>query len=128
MPSSIPHQAQTGFANASTYDTHRPSYPPSAVTALLTAMHLTSQNGARVIDLAAGTGKFTELLAKREEGFEILAIEPHEGMRKELDGKGLEGVKVVDGIAAEGGLGDVEKEWAEGVVVAQVSLVFAVEF
>lgn len=84
-------------------------------------MHLTSHKGARVIDLAAGTGKFTELLAQREEGFEILAIEPHEGMRRELDAKGLNGVKVLDGIAAEGGLGGVEKGWAEGVVVAQVS-------
>ena len=73
---------------------------------------------ARILEVGAGTGKFTELLARREEDYEILAVEPHEGMRKELERKELQGVKVVEGSA--GDLGAVEEGWAEGVVVAQV--------
>lgn len=75
--------------------------------------------GARIVDLAAGTGKFTELLAAREEEFEILAIEPHEGMRVELEGKQLRGVRVLDGEAGRMG---VERGSVDAVVCAQVGL------
>lgn len=73
--------------------------------------------GARIIDLGAGTGKFTELLADRDEGYEILAVEPHEGMRNELLRKKLKGVEVVEGTVEKMG---VEREWADAVVCAQV--------
>jgi len=73
--------------------------------------------GARIIDLGAGTGKFTELLADRDERYEILAVEPHEGMRKELLRKNLRGVKVVHGTAEKI---EVQREWADAVICAQV--------
>ena len=39
-------------------------------------------HGTRIVDLAAGTGKLTELLAARDEEFDILAAEPYARMRK----------------------------------------------
>ena len=109
--------ATSGFASASAYDTHRPSYPSGAVSSLLSALKLDNMAGARITDLGAGTGKFTELLADRDEGYEILAVEPHEGMRNELLRKNLKGVKVVHGTAEKIG---VEREWADAVICAQV--------
>jgi len=110
-------QAQAGFSNASTYDQHRPSYPLEAVSKLLANLNIADIPKAHIIDLACGTGKFTEALSSREERYEILAIEPHAGMREELVKKGL-GVKVLDGNAASM---PVEEGWADAAVAAQVS-------
>ncbi|KAI9818182.1 MAG: hypothetical protein M1827_000807 [Pycnora praestabilis] len=115
MPSISPI-AQTGFANASSYDEHRPSYPPEAVEKLLNHLLVAGIPEATIIDLAAGTGKFTELLAKRDEAFDILAIEPHEGMRKELERKNLKGVVTKDGDATHM---PVQDESVDAVVAAQ---------
>lgn len=109
--------AASGFASASAYDAHRPSYPSSAISSLLSALKLDGVTGARIIDLGAGTGKFTEMLADRNEGYEILALEPHESMRDELLRKNLKGVKVMCGTAEKMG---VEREWADAVICAQV--------
>lgn len=79
MASPIPSASTKGFQNASSYDKHRPSYPPDAVTRFLKHLHVHGVKKARVLDLAAGTGKFTELLVDRYEDFEILAVEPHSG-------------------------------------------------
>ena len=46
-------------------------------------------HGTRIVDFAAGTKKFTELLAARGDEFDILAVEPYAGMRKELERKQL---------------------------------------
>jgi ubiquinone/menaquinone biosynthesis C-methylase UbiE len=112
-------RVQKGFQNAHSYDTHRPSYPAEAVSKLLTHLNLAGLNGAKVIDLACGTGKFTELLAKREEGYEVVGVEPHAGMREEFVKKNLKGVEVRDGDAGNIGL---EEGWADGLIAAQVSL------
>ncbi len=117
MSPQIPSVALTGFANASFYDLHRPSYPLSAVSVLLAHLRVSGVRNAKILDLAAGTGKFTELLAKRDENFKIAAVEPHEGMRKELDRKGLNGVKVMDGNATGMPMGKGE---VDAAVVAQV--------
>jgi SAM-dependent methyltransferase len=111
--------AQTSFANSTAYDAHRPTYPAESVQHLLEQCRVAGKRGARIIDLAAGTGKFTEALAAREEGFEILAVEPHADMRKVLVERGLKGVKVVDGTAEDV---PVENGWADAVFVAQVGL------
>ena len=79
MASSIPSASIKGFQNASSYDKHRPSYPHEAVTRFLEHLQVNGVKGARIVDLAAGTGKFTELLVDRDESFEILAVEPHNG-------------------------------------------------
>ena len=111
--------ATSGFASSTRYDAHRPSYPPASVDALLSALRLTnSPPGARVLELGAGTGKFSALLAARPERFEILSVEPHAEMRRVLEGKRLEQVTVVEGSAER--LGAVEDGWAETCVVAQV--------
>ena len=114
---SIHKAAQSGFSAASRYDTHRPSYPQSAVSAFLSALNISKVQGARIIDLGAGTGKFTELLAARDEAYEILALEPHDGMREELVRKKLRGVTVGNGSAEDMG---VEEQWADAVISAQV--------
>lgn len=111
--------ASEGFRNASAYDAHRPAYPAEAVQRLLTHMRLADVAHARIVEVAAGTGKFTEALAARHEGFEVLATEPHPDMRGELAAKTWRrGVVVREG-AAEDLRGRVEDEWGDGVVAAQ---------
>jgi len=69
--------AARGFGReAQTYERSRPTYPPDAVAWLVE--HLRIGPGARVGDLAAGTGKFTRLLTPS--GAELVAIDPIEGM------------------------------------------------
>lgn len=117
MSAPLVEVAITGFAAASFYDLHRPSYPPEAVQKLLTRLEVAGRKGARILDLAAGTGKFTQLLAERNEGFKIVAVEPHEGMRGELEKKGLKNVTILEGDAKRVPL---EEGSVEAVIVAQV--------
>jgi hypothetical protein len=58
----LDERANAGFDDASSYDKFRPSYPPEAVEKLLVHLGLSGMEGARVIDLASGTGKFTECM------------------------------------------------------------------
>ncbi|KAL8943650.1 MAG: hypothetical protein Q9216_000938 [Gyalolechia sp. 2 TL-2023] len=97
--SKVPGSAIKGFANASSYDSNRPSYPSEAVDDLLAKLQIKGIKNARILDLGAGTGKFSQLLAERDEDFEVLAIEPHQEMRKECEAKKLHAVEVVDGLA-----------------------------
>lgn len=132
---SLAPAAAAGFHNAAAYDAHRPAYPAAAVQALLTHMHLADKPHARLVEVAAGTGKFTEALAGRHEGFEVVAVEPHEEMRRALEAKALRGVCVRAGRAEElraaVGVGEDEGEGgrglADGVVVAQAFHWFAEE-
>jgi hypothetical protein len=113
----LSEKAQSGFANAALYDVHRPSYPPEAVSTLLSAAAVDGVHGARLVDLAAGTGKFTELLAQREESFSILAVEPHLQMREQLANKTLDNVTVADGLSTAI---PAEDETIDAVFAAQV--------
>jgi SAM-dependent methyltransferase len=70
--------AAAGFSDAADYEAARPSYPPEAVAWLVE--HLRIAPGARVVDLAAGTGKLTRLLAPA--GAHLVAAEPVAGMRE----------------------------------------------
>lgn len=118
--SAVNSRAATGFKNASNYDTHRPSYPPEAVEKLLTHLGVANQDDAQIVELACGTGKFTELLAARPENFDILAVEPHTEMREELVKKKLgERVKVLEGHA--GGM-PIEEGWGDALIAAQVRI------
>ncbi|KAM6539371.1 hypothetical protein FALCPG4_001178 [Fusarium falciforme] len=117
--------ATKGFNDAQSYDTHRPSYPPESVSSLLGHLGLEGKSGSKVLDLAAGTGKFTELLAARPEGYEIVAVEPLDSMRDNLAAKKLPNVDVRGGTAAE--MKDVEDGWADGCIVAQAFHWFAKE-
>ncbi len=87
--------AAQGFqAGATAYEAARPGYPPEAVAVLREEAGLGS--GTRVLDLAAGTGKLTRELVLA--GASVLAVEPVEGMRRELE-QAVPGVEVVDGTA-----------------------------
>jgi len=73
--------AAEGFGRAAaTYERGRPSYPEAAVDWLVTSLGI--GQGTTVIDLGAGTGKFTRML--RPTGARIIAIEPVPAMRDEL--------------------------------------------
>jgi SAM-dependent methyltransferase len=74
------------------YEHGRPSYPPAAVDWLL------PDGQVRVLDLAAGTGKLTRQIVAR--GLEVVAVEPSEAMRNELE-RALPGVTSLAG-SAEG--------------------------
>ncbi|KAK0315875.1 hypothetical protein LTR01_001175 [Friedmanniomyces endolithicus] len=115
-------RAAEGFADSVNYDRHRPGYTPTVVEQVLQQCRVSGRKHAKILDLAAGGGKFTELLARRPEGFEIVAVEPHDGMREVLEGKGLAGVSVKAGRADGIPLGD---ESVDAVVVAQAFHWFA---
>jgi SAM-dependent methyltransferase len=71
--------AEAGFGReAEMYERVRPSYPADAVGWLVENLGLGP--GSTVLDLAAGTGKFTRLLVPF--GATVLAAEPVEGMRR----------------------------------------------
>lgn len=114
---SLANEALVGFQKGHAYDQNRPSYLPEVVDKLLRALHISGVAGAEVLDLAAGTGKFTELLAKQDEQFQITAVEPHDDMRNELGRKHLSNVNVLNGLATQIPLPD---EGVDAVVVAQV--------
>ena len=113
----IASAAQSGFASASAYDTHRPSYPSEAVDKLIEVLELKGKDGAKILDLGAGTGKFTQLLASRPERYEIIAIEPHDDMRKQLESKQFLNVSVQKGTAES--IDGVPPESVDAVTVAQ---------
>ncbi|KAG9244576.1 methyltransferase [Calycina marina] len=120
----LPSAAQTGFSNAPSYDAYRQSYPPASINTLLAHLGIYGQKGARVVDLGCGTGKFTGPLSLRPEEYEIIAVEPHEGMRRTLEEKVLKGVRVMEGYA-EGMV--VEEGWADACVAAQAFHWFATD-
>lgn len=99
----------------------RQTYPDEAVTALLKNLDVTPNPSAKIIELGSGTGKFTSLLAARPEEYEIVAVEPHDGMRGELEKKlsgwkGGDRVKVINGNAENI---KVEDDSADAVIASQ---------
>jgi SAM-dependent methyltransferase len=71
--------AREGFADvADAFDRGRPDYPPEVVELIGVPP------GARVLDLAAGTGKLTRVL--RAAGLDVVPVEPLPGMRARLEG------------------------------------------
>ena len=87
--------AQRGYTSASdSYQRGRPEYP-EALAGWLDAA-LGAREGARVVDLGAGTGKFTKLLART--GASITAVEPVDAMRARL-AESLPDVRALGGTA-----------------------------
>ena len=104
--------AAVGFDRAAAvYERSRPSYPAEAVALVVRAAGIGP--GRRVVDLAAGTGKFTRLLVPT--GAELVAVEPVAGMRAQLDAA-VPGIEVLDGTAENLPLPD---ESVDAVVCAQ---------
>ena len=113
----LDERAQTGFAKSGAYDQYRPTYSSTITQLLLEKLRVAGRNGAKILDLAAGTGKFTELLAARDEKYEIIAVEPHDDMRKVLENKKLPNVTVKTGTAESIPLEDAS---VDAVICAQV--------
>jgi ubiquinone/menaquinone biosynthesis C-methylase UbiE len=104
--------AAAGFGRAAdAYERSRPSYPAPAVTLLATELGIGP--GRTVLDLAAGTGKFTRLLDAL--GADLVAVEPSAAMRSEFAAV-LPAVPIYDGTAERIPLGDAS---VDVVVVAQ---------
>jgi SAM-dependent methyltransferase len=100
--------ALVGFAaSAEAYARGRPGYPVEAVAWL--ARRLALGPGRTVVDLGAGTGKLSRLLA--ETGARVVAVEPVEEMRTLLTG-----VEVLAGTAESIPLPDAS---ADAVTAAQ---------
>ena len=89
--------AAVGFdQGAAAYERGRPSYPADAVAWLIDGLGI--DEDSRVLDLAAGTGKFTRLLIPT--GAQLTALEPVAGMRAQFRA-GLPEVAVLDGTAEQ---------------------------
>ncbi len=88
------------------YDSVRPAYPDEAVAALIDAarrgrgVNAPGRCPLRAADIGAGTGKMSELLARR--GLLVDAVEPSEAMRAQASS--VEGVTWHEGVAEETGL------------------------
>jgi len=97
---------------AQAYERGRPDYPSDAVTRLVQALQLGPEK--TVIELGAGTGKFTKMLS-RATSATITAIEPVEGMRKKFAAV-LPNIEIRTGTAEHLSL---PSHSVEAVVVAQ---------
>lgn len=87
--------ASAGYGLAAdVYAEARPSFPAAAVDWLTGALAL--EEGDEVVEIGAGTGKFTALLAER--GLRVVAVEPVAAMRERLTGLGA-AMQVVDAVA-----------------------------
>ena len=108
----IDRTAAQGFsAGADAYKRARPDYAIEAVDALVTRLGIGAD--ARVVDLGAGTGKFTAQLVPT--GAELIAIEPVANMRAHLAAD-LPGVGVLAGTGERIPLADAS---VDAIVVAQ---------
>lgn len=104
--------AARGFQRgADDYERARPSYPADAVAFLVERLGIGP--GTRVLDLAAGTGKLTRLLAPT--GAELVAVEPVPAMRAVLV-DAVPAADVLDGVAEAIPLPDAS---VDAVTVAQ---------
>lgn len=91
----IHHSADRGYAqSADTYVQGRPDYPSQILPWLTGTLNMGADT--RVIDLGAGTGKFTRYL--QQTGASVTAVEPVASMRAELSTH-VPGVTVLAGTA-----------------------------
>jgi len=108
----IDRTAAEGFSKgADAYKRARPDYAADAVAALVSRLEIDPRK--RVVDLGAGTGKFTAQLVPT--GAELIAIEPVANMRAHL-ANDLPSVRAIGGAAERIPLADGS---ADVVVVAQ---------
>jgi SAM-dependent methyltransferase len=95
MPSvSIDSHARHYDHAADAYERGRPEYPPEAVAHVLQEFRIGP--ASTVLDLAAGTGKFTRQLVPS--GARVVAVEPVAGMRAKLTEQ-VPGVTPLEGTA-----------------------------
>jgi ubiquinone/menaquinone biosynthesis C-methylase UbiE len=117
MPADIHSAASKGYSlEAARYERGRPEYPAGLSSWLTSTLELGPNK--RVVDVGAGTGKFTRLLVAT--GANVVGIEPVEAMRQEL--ARLPNVEVVLGTAQHLPLADAS---ADAIVCAQAFHWFA---
>ena len=113
----IHQSAQDGYSKYSAvYEAGRPGYPPE-LQSWLTRSGIRS--GTTVVDLSAGTGKFTKLLVRA--GADIIAIEPVGAMRGKIS-QNYPSVDTINGSATKMPLSD---DSVDAVFCAQAFLWFA---
>jgi SAM-dependent methyltransferase len=104
--------AATGYQRgAADYEKGRPSYPADAVAAIVDGCDISA--ASVVVDVGAGTGKFTRLLERT--GATVIAVEPVAAMREVLATRSP-GLRVLDGTAEALPLADGS---ADVVTIAQ---------
>ena len=114
----IHHAAARGFSNqAEAYARGRPDYPAELRHWLRHSLRLAP--GTSVVDLGAGTGKFTALLLSS--GAAVIAVEPVDAMRAHLSSL-LADVRVLSGSAESMPVADTS---VDAVVCAQAFHWFA---
>jgi len=112
--------AQQGFSTAAGAYAHgRPDYPAALKTWFKETLGITP--GSTVVDLGAGTGKFTRLLKSSD--IDLVAVEPIEAMRAEF-AKHLPDVRIIAGTAESIPL---ESGSAQALVCAQAFHWFSTE-
>jgi SAM-dependent methyltransferase len=104
----VKRAASEGFRGAERYERARPEYPPEAIAWLARALRLVPEapppaTGAAVVELGAGTGKFTRRIAgpgatRLRPGLTVVAVEPVAEMRRELAAR-VPSARVVGGVA-----------------------------
>ncbi len=91
----IHQKAAVGFERAGNeYHKGRPEYPADSVGFLIEKLNLSLQS--QIVEVGAGTGKFTKLLVDR--GLNVIATEPVPGMRTKFH-ELLPSVQILDGTA-----------------------------
>jgi len=114
----IHHAAAQGFSTqADTYARGRPDYPPALTQWLQDTLGLRASK--TVLDLGAGTGKFSKLL--QATGATVIAVEPVAAMRAQLSAA-LPAVQALEGTAEAIPLPDAS---VDAVVCAQAFHWFA---
>lgn len=97
MKDHVHHSAATGYKTAAdTYVRGRPDYPPQVADWLTATLGLNADTS--VVDLGAGTGKFTARLVAT--GAQVIAVEPVPQMLEKLS-EAFPGVLAVNGTATD---------------------------
>lgn len=100
-------QANSFGLKVGAYDSARPGYPDAAVDWLLPT------HAGRVLDIGAGTGKFTRALVRR--GFATIAVEPDPVMRQKL----VESLPTVQALGGSGESIPLPDDSVDAVTIAQ---------
>ena len=95
--------AKSAFDHCSgDYAAHRPGYPDAVLDAICAAAG--GAEGAVAVDIGAGTGIFSHLLAAR--GFRVIAIDPSTSMLGQMEEQASTGVRPVCSTAEQTALAD----------------------
>lgn len=101
---------------ADAYATARPSYPAGLGDLVVELLSAAPSAPGHVVDLGAGTGLFTNLIA--DLGLRVTAVEPNDAMRRVLE-RGLDGRNNVDVVAGTAEATSLPSKSADLLTAAQ---------